>query len=253
VEFLSEEQQQVIREQFPQVADLRNQVHLTYWSEQHLVTQDLLCQLPFGRILSATTFYRYTDFQLEELVTVARRNFVLWALIGIRQYNGSLINQIALFHNETFLWHYSVPPNREAIITQIQGGNRIRFLSRFYLSQAKIELEFSKIQLLSISGITPQLVYADSKEYTYNWLTNLWTTGITNYETTLINPRTYTLPILIPNTSGHEIEYQGYLNHIQTHNDLILTTSYWGSVESTEVPSLHSSCSSTPESEYLHS
>jgi hypothetical protein len=187
VEHLNQEQQQVVREQFSQVADLRNQVHLTYWSEQHLITQDLLCQLPFGRILSATTFYRYMDFQLEELVTAARRNFVLWALISIHQYNGSLIDQITLFHDDTFLWHYSVPPNREAIITQIQEGNRIRFLSQFYLLQAKIELEFSKIQLLSISGIAPQLIYTDSKEYTYNWLTNLWTMGITNYETTLIN------------------------------------------------------------------
>jgi hypothetical protein len=129
VEYLSQEQQRVVREQFPQVADLRNQVHLTYWSEQHLVTQDLLHQLPFGRILSATTFYRYTDFQLEELVTAARRNFVLWALIGIHQYNGSLVDQITLFHDDTFLWHYSVPPNCKAIITQIQEGNRIRFLS----------------------------------------------------------------------------------------------------------------------------
>jgi hypothetical protein len=145
VEHLSQEQQQVVREQFPQTTDLRNQVHLTYWSEQHLVTQDLLRQLPFGRILSATTFYRYIDFQLEELVTAARRNFVLWVLISIRQYNGSLVNQIALFYDDTFLWHYSVLPNREAIIAQIQEGNRIRFLSQFYLSQAKIELEFSKI------------------------------------------------------------------------------------------------------------
>jgi hypothetical protein len=77
--------------------------------------------------------------------------------------------------------------------------------------------------------------------------------GITNYETTLINPQTYTLPILVPNTSGREIEYQGYFNHIQIYSDLVLTTSYWGSVESTEVPSLHFSCSSTLESEYLHS
>jgi hypothetical protein len=145
VEHLSQEQQQVVREQFPQVADLRNQVHLTYWSKQHLVTQDLLHQLPFGRILSAISFYRYMDFQLEELVTTARRNFVLWVLISIHQYNGSLVDQIALFHDDTFLWHYSVPPNREAIIIQIQGGNRIRFLSQFYLSQAKIKLDFSEI------------------------------------------------------------------------------------------------------------
>jgi hypothetical protein len=128
------------------------------------------------------------DFQLEELVTATRRNFVLWALISIRQYNGSLVDQITLFYDDTFLWHYSVPPNHKVIITQIQGGNRIRFLSQFYLSQAKIKLEFSKIRLLSISGIAPQLVYTNSKEYTYNWLINLWTMGITNYETTLINP-----------------------------------------------------------------
>jgi hypothetical protein len=116
VEHLSQEQQQVIREQFPQVVDLRNQVHLIYWSEQHLITQDLLCQLPFGRILSTTSFYQYMDFQLEELVTVARRNFILWVLISIRQYNRSLVDQITLFHNDTFLWHYSIPSNHKVII-----------------------------------------------------------------------------------------------------------------------------------------
>jgi hypothetical protein len=31
------------------------------------------------------------------------------------------------------------------ILTQIQHGSRIRFLSCFYLSQTKIELEFNKI------------------------------------------------------------------------------------------------------------
>jgi hypothetical protein len=50
---------------------------------------------------------------------MARRNFVLWALIGICQYNGSLVDQIALFHDDTLLWHYSIPPNHEVIIMQI--------------------------------------------------------------------------------------------------------------------------------------
>jgi hypothetical protein len=62
VEHLSPAQEQIVREQFPQLVDLRNQVHLTYWSEQHFITQNLLRQLPFGRILSATTFYHYVDF-----------------------------------------------------------------------------------------------------------------------------------------------------------------------------------------------
>ena len=117
----------------------------------------------------------------------------------MRQYNGSLVDQLALFHDETFLWHYSVPPKRQEILYQIRNGNRVRFLSRFFLLQAKIELEFSEIRLLTIGE---QLVYTDSKEYTYDWVTSTWETHVHNLEFSLIDPRVYTLPILIPNTSG---------------------------------------------------
>ena len=165
VEFLSQIQEQLVREQFLSLVDLRTQVHFTYWSELHLVTRELCDQLPFGQIFSATSFYRLIDFQLGSLVTAAQRTLTLWALIGVRQYNGSLVDQLTLFHDETFLWHYSVPPKRQEILYQIHNGNRVRFLSRFFLSQTKIELEFSEIQLLS-SG--DQLVYTDSKEYTYS-------------------------------------------------------------------------------------
>ena len=129
MEYLSEAQTQLLREQFPSVVDLRNQVHVTYWSEQHLVTQDLLDLLPFGRVLSATAFYHYIDFQLDDLVAEAQRNLILWALTGVHQYNGILVDQLSLFHNNTFLWHYSVPLQRQEIISHIQQGNRIRFLS----------------------------------------------------------------------------------------------------------------------------
>ena len=110
MEYLSEAQAQILREQFPSIADLRNQVHVTYWSEQHLVTQELLDLLPFSRVLSATAFYHYTDFQLDDLVAEAQRNLVLWALTGVHQYNGTLVNQLSLFHDDTFLWHDSAPP-----------------------------------------------------------------------------------------------------------------------------------------------
>ena len=172
MEHLRETQAQLLREQFPSIADLRNQVHITYWSEQHLVTQDLLDLLPFGRVLSATAFYHYTDFQLDNLVAKAQRNLILWALTGVHQYNGTLVNQLSLFHDDTFLWHYSIPLWCQEIVSHIQQGNRIRFLSRFYLLQAKIELEFSEIHLVNYSG-EPELVYSDSKDYTYHWLTNL--------------------------------------------------------------------------------
>ena len=251
MELLSHTQEQLVREQFPSLVDLRMQIHFTYWSELHLVTQELCDQLPFGQIFSATSFYRLIDFQLGSLVTAAQRTLTLWALIGVRQYNGSLVDQLALFHDETFLWHYSVPPKRQEILYQIRSGNRVRFLSRFFLLQAKIELEFSEIRLLSIGE---QLVYTDSKEYTYDWVTSTWETHVHNLEFSLIDPRVYTLPILIPNTSGQETEYQDQLERLQAlPSTLILETDYWGSVTTTSsLPSL-TSRASTPESEYHRS
>ena len=71
MEFLSQTQEQLVREQFPSLVDLRTQVHFTYWSELHLVTQELSDQLPFGQIFSATSFYCLIDFQLGNLVTAA--------------------------------------------------------------------------------------------------------------------------------------------------------------------------------------
>ena len=133
MKYLSEAQTQLLREQFPSIADLRNQVHVTYWSEQHLVTQELLDLLPFGRILSAMAFYHYIDFQLDDQVAEAQRNLVLWALTGVHQYNSTLVDQLSLFHDNTFLWHYSVLLQHQEITLHIQQGNRIQFLSCFYL------------------------------------------------------------------------------------------------------------------------
>ena len=127
----------------------------------NLVTQELCDQLPFGQIFSATSFYCLIDFQLGSLVTVAQRTLTLWALIEVHQYTRSLVDQLALFHDETFLWFYSVSLKRQEILYQIRNGNRVRFLSRFFLLQTKIELEFSEICLLTIGE---QLVYTDSKE-----------------------------------------------------------------------------------------
>ena len=63
--------EQIVREQFPQIADLRNQVHISYWSDYHLISQSLLNQLPFGRSLGPTTFYQYIDYQFDNLLIEA--------------------------------------------------------------------------------------------------------------------------------------------------------------------------------------
>ena len=70
MEFLSQVQEQLVREQFPSLVNLRTRIHFMYWSELHLVTQELCDQLPFGQIFSATSFYCLIDFQLGSLLRV---------------------------------------------------------------------------------------------------------------------------------------------------------------------------------------
>jgi len=201
VENLSEVQTQV-QSQLPSLVDLRDQVQLMYWSEHHFIVQTLLDQLPFGEILGSYRFYQYVDYQLPSLLEAARRNLLYWILANIRQYNRNPADQISLFYNETFLWHYSAPAFWEEIITQIRQGNRVRFLSWFLLSQTQVQVEFNEIQLLTTGPIGYQFIYTDSKEYSYSFNTTLWETTIQNHKFALVNPTQYTLPITQPNAQG---------------------------------------------------
>jgi len=118
-----------LRELALNLVNLRNQVQLTYWSEQHFITQELLNLLPFGEILSNIRFYSYVDYSLDELVSKANSTLLYWRLSGVTQYDGTPIDQLSLFYDKTFLWHYSTPLYQEEIRSQIQLGHRVRFLS----------------------------------------------------------------------------------------------------------------------------
>ena len=142
---IQEIRKEFLREAGFNLTDLRNQVQLTYWSEQHFITQGLIELLPFGEILSDIRFYSYIDYSLDELISKANQTLLYWRLSGITQYDGTAVTQLSLFYDETFLWHYSAPSYREEIHSQIQSGHRVRFLSRFLLSQTEIEVEFNEI------------------------------------------------------------------------------------------------------------
>jgi hypothetical protein len=75
------------------------------------------------------------------------------------------------------------------------------------LSETQIEVEFNEIRLLKNLGERPQLVYTDSKEYTYKWTTEQWDITIQNPEATLVNPQIFTVPISTPNTLERDAEY----------------------------------------------
>jgi len=96
-----------IRENFQDLVDLRTQVQLTYWSEQHFVTKPLLDKLPFGEILSHTRFYSYVDYTLNELLGAANNILLYWRLSNVTQFNGTPITELSPFYDDTFLWHYS--------------------------------------------------------------------------------------------------------------------------------------------------
>ena len=136
---------ELLNSTYPRIANLQEQVQLTYWSEHHLVPQDLLDFLPFGRPLGAISFYRYLDYQLSDLLSAARHCTAYWQLLDAHNFDQSPVTQITLFYNETFFWHYQVPLVQQEIITQIQARHRIRFLSRFFMSEAKVEVEFNQI------------------------------------------------------------------------------------------------------------
>ena len=130
--------EEILRQTYSRITNLQEQVQLTYWSEYHLVPQDLLDILPFGCPFGAIRFYHYIDYQLANLLTATRHCTADWLLSGAYNFNQSPATQITLFYNKTFFWHYYIPSVQQEIITQIQARHQIRFLSRFFVSEAKV-------------------------------------------------------------------------------------------------------------------
>jgi len=95
--------EEILRQTYPRIANLQEQVQLTYWSEHHLVPQDLLDILHFGRLFSAQRFYHYIDYQLVNILNAARHCTAYWQLSGAHNFDQSPATQISLFYDETFL------------------------------------------------------------------------------------------------------------------------------------------------------
>jgi len=254
--------EEILRQTYSRIANLQEQVQLTYWSEHHLVPQDLLDILPFGRLFSAQRFYHYIDYQLVDILNAARRCTAYWQLSGTHNFDQSPATQISLFYDETFLWHYFVLSHRLEIIMQIQAGHRIRFLSRFHVSETKVEVEFNEIRLQTnpsgefTSTNLYQFIYSDKQILTYRWNNRAWTTDLLTPHTSLINPSSgFTLPITQPNTQGRDTEYLERFQCILLEPDfLMLNSLYHDSMDSTLPPTLvgtpQSSPPSTPELVY---
>jgi len=256
--------EEILRQTYSRIANLQEQVQLTYWSKHHLVPQDLLDILPFGCPFSAIHFYHYINFQLVDLLSAARHCTAYWQLSGTHNFDQSPATQISLFYNENFFWHYFIPLVQPEIIMQIQSRHRIRFLSRFFMLETKVEIEFNKIQLQIVtsrnftSSELYQFIYTNNWILTYLWNNCTWNTELLTPHTSLIDPPShFTLPITQPNTQGRDTEYLERFQHILLEPGLLmLDSSYHNSMDSSLPPTLvntpQSSPPRTPESVYRH-
>jgi len=86
---IQEIQEEFLREASFNLTNLRNQIQLMYWSEQHFITKELLDLIPFGEILSNIHFYSYVDYSLDKLISKANQTLLFWRLSGVTQYNGT--------------------------------------------------------------------------------------------------------------------------------------------------------------------
>ena len=246
--------EEILRQTYSRITNLQEQVQLTYWSEHHLVPQDLLDILPFGCLFSAQRFYHYVDYQLVDILNAARCCTTYWQLSGAHNFDQSPATQIFLFYNETFFWHYFVLLHRPEIITQIPARHRIRFLSRCHMSETKVEVEFNEIQLQTISSreFTStnlyQFIYSNEQILTYRWNNCTWTTDLLTPHTSLIDPPSqFTLPITQLNTQGRDTEYLECFQCILLEPDLLmLNSSYHDSVDSSLPPTLVGTPQSSP-------
>ena len=81
---------------------------------------------------------------------------------------------------------------------QIQARHRIRFLSRFFMSETKVEVEFNEIRLQTnpsrefTSTNLYQFIYSNERILTYQWNNRAWTTDLLTHTQVLSTP----LPVL---------------------------------------------------------
>ena len=62
---------QLAQDYFPHIVDLRNFIHITYWSNFHYITQTLFDLLPFGQLFRESHFYAFSDYQLDPIADEA--------------------------------------------------------------------------------------------------------------------------------------------------------------------------------------
>jgi hypothetical protein len=133
-----------------------------------------------------------------------------WQLAGTTNSLNEPLEHLILTEEETQFWNRYVPQNLRTITELLYNDRHVYFLTRFYLTHDRIEVEFSEIrlstrpvpgqseQLFPRSEQPPRLVLTDGREYSYRWNTRIWTNSLRNPDQNIINPSGATYPPLAP-------------------------------------------------------
>jgi len=181
------------------------------WSHgDNILVRALRNLLPFGRHLVRSDLDHFVDHTLELISRTAIEQLFYWQLAGTTNSLNEPLEHVVLTENETQFWNQYVPQNLPVIQGLLYENQHVYYLTRFYLTHDRIEIEFSEIRISTrpepgrttqsfpLTSHPPRLVITDGREYSYRWDTQVWTNSLRNPDQRILNPITYHLPPLVP-------------------------------------------------------
>jgi len=181
------------------------------WSHgDNILVRALRNLLPFGRHLTRSDLDHFVDHTLEQISRTAIEQLFYWQLAGTTNSLNEPLDHVFLTENETQFWNQYVPQNLPSIQGLLYEDQHVYYLTKFDLDHGRINIEFSEIRISTrpepgrttqsfpLATNPPRLVITDGREYSYRWDTRVWTNSLRNPDQRILNPITYHLPPLAP-------------------------------------------------------
>jgi hypothetical protein len=211
---------------FPEgsLSDLRQDPLIEYWCENPRLFTSLRILLPFRRILSHSQVdFLVAPYWTTHLVNNCSTQLLYWYLARAdASLSGQLVSHIAIYPELDQFWFNYIASNSQQIKDRLLRGHKVFYLQRFTLSHDSIDLEFSKLRLITVRyGSLPaaiqapfRIVHTTGRTHRYSWNTNSWELSTSNPDPALVDPEPpYFLPPLAPADPDYQIHVQEPLRY----------------------------------------
>ena len=147
------------------------------WTSEPRVVKSLLDLLPFGLVFKERHFEDFLDYCLPLIPDASREQLLYWHLESPLA-QGAPVQTLILCENETQLWQGHILPRHQEYQQALLGGERLRFLTYFYLDHTRIHLILTGIRIRSLSEtfgrVSSAFALDGDSEYTYLWNNRRW-------------------------------------------------------------------------------